>query len=128
MASKLLSALCLALSLSAAQATTVYVHNWTGTNAGLGPVWAPPGVLKLDWPGDWGDLTLTWGTNMAALGTNGVFEVNVTPYGLGVNEIWGSKTAFLTGLGVGVTQAMLSVVGLALLRRMHPGRAASPEL
>lgn len=126
MASKLLCVLC--LGVVSLQASTIRVSNLTGASADLGPIFVPEGPSQVYWPGSWGDCVFTWGTNMANLGTNGTFEVTVTATGLGVVERYSPEAAFGAGVSLAIAQGLLGAILFGIVRRMHPGRAATPEL
>lgn len=128
MASKLWFVLFLVEFYTSVNAATLHIANLSGTNADLGPITAPVGSTSLEWLPEWGEPTLNWGTNTANLGVNGRFEIILTPGGMGVTEHYTAEAAFAWGLAVALTQGLISTVAMAMLRKLSPGRAASPEL
>lgn len=128
MRSKLSCVLFLVSLCLAAQALDVQVNNQSGNPADLGPVTVAVGTTRLHWPDEWGNLVVSWGTNYADLGVEGAFEVSVMESGLGVKERWAVLEAFSYGLFLAVGHGLASWLLLALARRLHPGRAATPEL
>lgn len=128
MANKLLCGLCLASLCAGLEASTIKLSNCSGAVANLGPIQAAVGSSELEWSPDWGDLSVSWGTNSVNLGTVGTFEVLITPSGLSVQERFGAAEAFTMGLGAAITQGLLSFMILGIAKRLHPARAATTEL
>lgn len=127
MASKLSSALFLA-SLVSAQAYSVNLVNLTGQQLDLGGLVAPAGATAFEIPAALGPVVLTVGTNEVTLGGERHFEVTLCQAtGLTAVEHWAPLEAFSAGAGIGVA-GLTIFLGLAVLRRLHPGHAASPEL
>lgn len=120
--------LCVLFLVETASALDVQWNNHTGNPANVGALTVAPGTSRLHWSDSWGNLTVTHGTNYADLGTNGTFEVSLMPTGLDVEVRWGPVEAFQYGLFLAVGQGLSSWLLMAVARKLHPGRAATPEL